>query len=74
VGWTNGRKSVVIDAPDFTVNAEGTEITFPEPDDIGPLLKEDYGPGPDYTLDTRVWVGKNQSPLNPPADRVTFGT
>jgi len=37
-------------------------------------LKEDYGPGPDYTLDTRVWVGKNQSPLNPPDDRVTFGT
>ena len=54
------------------INAAGTRITFNEPTGIGPILKKAFGVRTSYTLDVRVVVGANTSPVNAPYDQVTF--
>ena len=72
VHFVVGKKGFYISASQFTVNDAGTDITFPEPGPVGPELKQSFGVQPSYTLDVRVTVGTDESPVNAPADQVTF--
>ena len=68
------NKGVFITAADdvYRVNSSGTQITFDEPGDLNKFLTKIFGKHSSYTLDVRVVVKTDISPVNAPDDQITF--